>query len=380
LVAERIVTSFDRDVGRDAANLERIGIETDDMARQTTRRLDTDHALYFRCLAVLCNLSCFSCENLDSISANLAFDSRDESRFMLELVALDDDNERPAIDVNVGAVRPIRLADRFVILDFDAVDRLAKFKNAVERRNHILFLDVNFPRCAVDLDVACRTDIAFPLDTYSRTFRAPIVHDVDHDLGLMVITMRRDIRLWIAEGWSRLAAGMLAFFIVDVDESERFAVFRAMRRDIRLWIAKLRLRLAADMLAFCTRDVDHDLGFMVGAMRRDIRLWIAECWSRLAAGMLAFFIVDVDESERFAVYRAMRPCLLPFWAIRCLFPALGIVAFRTRDVDIPKLSMFRATRWFPTFRAKRCLFLLSFGFAFHAMNRHIIDQSMIIDD
>jgi hypothetical protein len=43
--------------------------------------------------------------------------------------------------------------------------------------------------------------VAFSPDLDSRAFRAPIVHDVDHDLGFMVGAMRRDIRIWIAERW-----------------------------------------------------------------------------------------------------------------------------------------------------------------------------------
>jgi len=111
------VARSDRDAAGYAIDLERIGIETDYIARHAGRESDIDHSRQFARSFVIRYDSCSFGETFDSIIIDLARYIRDVSRAVLELVDLDNDLERPAIDEDVWPIAAARLADRFIILD-----------------------------------------------------------------------------------------------------------------------------------------------------------------------------------------------------------------------------------------------------------------------
>jgi hypothetical protein len=82
------------------------------------------------------------------------------------------------------------------------------------------------------------------------------MRDIDHADGFMFGAMCPFLCRRIAELWLLLAAGMLAFFMRDVDEIERFAVYRAMRPYIPSFWAIFSLFSALGILAQLTCDVD----------------------------------------------------------------------------------------------------------------------------
>jgi hypothetical protein len=270
---------------------------------------------------------------------------------MLVLVNFDNQDKRPAIDIDVGPVAATRRSDRFI--EFRAVIVGNGAVKQKHRDNAVLDAD-QFTRCAhFEILTTRRTQFILLVRDRRLAFRAPLIRDVGHTRQLVFAAMCR-FPSYEAETWTREASVVLAPLTHDVDHFQEL-VFAAMRRSFPLDAVDWEF-VALVVFAPLTHDIDHFVGFVFAAMSPFAALNAVDC-KFLAPVAVAPRTHDIDHFVGL-VFTAMRR-FAALDAVYWEFVALVVVAPCMRDVDkSTQFAMFRAMRWFPTFTAIFRLFLL----------------------
>ena len=270
---------------------------------------------------------------------------------MLVLVNLDDQNKRSAIDIDVGSISATRRSDRSI--EFRTV--IVWYRAVKQKHLDNAALDADqFARCAhFEILTARRTQFILLVRDRRFAFRAPLIHDVDHTLQLMIAAMRR-LASYEAETWTHKASVMLAPLTHDVDHFQEL-VFAAMRRSFPLDAVDCEF-VALVVFAPFTHDIDHFVGFVFAAMRPFAALDAVDC-KFLAPVVVAPCTHDIDHFVGL-VFAAMRR-FATLDAVYCvnLTPVMATPFAGDIDESV-QFAMFRAMRWFPTFTAIFRLFLL----------------------